>query len=351
MRLACPPLSGADLSVSFETIGGTGWRALEGKRLFMTGGTGFVGKWMLAALIEADQRLGLGCSVTVLTRDPNAFVGAAPQLATSPLVELVRGDVRDFAFPAGRFDIVIHAATDVVAPSSAMATFATCLDGTRRVLDFTHTSGAQNFLLVSSGAVYGRQPADLGRVPEHYSGAPDALQPASAYGQGKRVAEWLACASAVDSALSVKIARCFSFVGPYLPLDKHFAIGNFMRAALAGEAIVVNGDGSPCRSYLHAADMAGWLWAVLLRGRSNTAYNVGGEEAVSIVDLAQRVADVLESTGGVHAPNAVPNLPEAQRYVPDLTRARADLGLPAPLPLDEALRRTARWHRENPGAE
>jgi nucleoside-diphosphate-sugar epimerase len=341
-----PPLPDADLAHAFAAVGEPGWHALAGRRLFVTGGTGFVGKWLLATLIDADRRLGLGCRVTVLSRDPAAFAVAAPQLAHAPGVDLVRGDVRDFEYPAGHFDTVIHAATDVVAKNSPGATFATCVEGTRRALDFATHSGAIDFLLVSSGAVYGRQPPELARMPETHGGAPDPLVPASAYGEGKRVSEWLACAQAAESSLRVKVARCFAFIGPYLPLDKHFAVGNFLHAAMTGGEIVIQGDGTPCRSYLHAADMAAWLWAVLLRGKPCTAYNVGGEESLSIADLAQRVVRALDSSTGVRRLQAAVAGRKPERYVPDVTRARSELDMPAPIPLDEALVRTALWHRE-----
>jgi nucleoside-diphosphate-sugar epimerase len=342
---AYPLLPQADLEHAFRAVGEAGWHALAGRRLFVTGGTGFVGKWMLATLLEADRRLGLGCELTVLSRDPQAFAAASPQLAHAPGIRLVQGDVRTFEFPAGRFDTVLHAATDVVARSSPTATFETCVQGTRRTLDFAAQAEAADFLLVSSGAVYGRQPPQLERVPETHAGAPDPLLPASAYGEGKRVSEWLACTRAAESTLEVKIARCFAFVGPLLPLDKHFAIGNFLRAAMAGEDIVIQGDGTPYRSYLHAADMAAWLWAVLLRGRPGAAYNVGGEEALSIAELARRVVRVLESGSAVRTLRAAAPASAPERYVPDVARARAELDLPEPIALDPALLRTAHWHR------
>ena len=80
-RPAYPPLAEDDLAHAFAALGEDGWRALAGKHLFLTGGTGFVGKWLLATLAEAERRLALGCQVTVLSRDPDAFAAAAPRLA------------------------------------------------------------------------------------------------------------------------------------------------------------------------------------------------------------------------------------------------------------------------------
>lgn len=340
--LRLPPAE--DLEHAFRQLPDVLWRGLAGRRIFITGGTGFVGKWLLVTLAEANRRLGLGVRATVLSRDPEAFRAAAPSLAQTEGVDLLRGDVRNFDFPAGEYDTVIHAATDVVAKAAPEEIFDTCIAGTRRVLDFAVQAQAQDFLLVSSGAVYGRQPADLLRVPESYPGAPDPLLPGSAYGEGKRASEWLAAAAGARTNLRVRSARCFAFVGPYLPLDKHFAIGNFIGAALDGREIVIQGDGTPVRSYLHAADMAAWLWAVLLKGNPGAAYNVGAEEAISIAGLAHRVCEVLGVPDRVRIVGTPDPSRPIERYVPDNGLARAALGLPAPIGLDEAIARTARWH-------
>ena len=321
------------------------WKRLAGHRVFLTGGTGFVGKWLLATLLEADRVFGLACAATVLSRNPEAFRAQVPHLANAPSVHLLQGDVCDFASPAGEFGFVIHAATDVVASHTPLDIFDTCVRGTRRVLDFALQAGTTDLLLVSSGAVYGPQPVDLDAIPEGHAGAPNPLSPASAYGEGKRVSEWLVGAYAAEHPLRVRVARCFAFVGPYLSLDKHFAIGNFLRDAMAQRPIVIRGDGTPYRTYLHAADMAGWLWKILLSGTPGAAYNVGGAEAVSIGELAQRVTDLLGSPAPVNILKTPVAGQPPQRYVPSVAKAASELGLDTPLALDESIRRTAQWHQ------
>lgn len=334
-----------DLQRCFDLLQVETWQQLAGRRIFITGGTGFVGKWMLASLLHAERLLDLKCEVTVLTRNPESFQQEAPKLADQ--VRLLRGDVRNFALPAMPFDTVVHAATDVSAHGTPEDSFLTCIEGTRKVMALARQCGTRDLLLVSSGAVYGRQPAELTHVSETYAGAPDPLDAASAYGEGKRASEWLACSTAPEG-LKVRIARCFTFVGPHLPLDKHFAIGNFLGAALAGRPIIIHGDGTPHRSYLYAADMAAWLWCVLIKGRFGVAYNVGAQESISIADMARRVCRVLGVAPVIEVrERSVAGAP-VQRYVPDTTRVRTELGLPHELPLDEAIRRTARWHCPTP---
>lgn len=320
------------------------WEEFRGKRLFITGGTGFFGCWLLESFVRANEEFGLNAEVVVLTRAPEAFMGRVPRLARHPAIVYHKGDVRDFAFPDGRFSHVIHAATETSAILNAenpLLVLDTMIEGTRRVLDFTIHSGAKKFLLTSSGAVYGRQPPALTHIPETYQGAPDPLDSGAAYGEGKRVAELLCAIYAKQYGVEAKIARCFAFVGAGLPLDAHFAIGNFIRDAKNGGPVKVKGDGTPVRSYLYAADLAIWLWTILVRGRSCTPYNVGASDGYSISALAGIVAKLLGDVGHViDCPALEGVLPD--RYVPDVARAAVELGLRPVISLEEAVLRTGR---------
>jgi dTDP-glucose 4,6-dehydratase len=338
-------LPAVDLNHCFDGVG-RHWDRLRGKRIFVTGGTGVIGKWLLETLLHADRRLALGASAVVLSRNPEKFAQVAPHLAYSDRLLLMKGDVRSFAFPEGNFDYVIHAATDVVAPAGSLDVFDTCVAGTRRVLDFAALAGARDVLLLSSGAVYGRQPPDVGKMPESFGGGPEILNPKSAYGEGKRVSEWLGATYTAGGQLSAKAARVYALVGPYVPLDKHFAIGNFIGDGLANRPIRVLGDGTTVRSYLHTADVAVWLWTILLAGRAGAAYNVGSDAAIALGDLAHRVAALLAPDQKVEILGRAPPGSIPERYVPDTSLARRELGLEARIGLDEAILRTASWYRE-----
>jgi nucleoside-diphosphate-sugar epimerase len=327
------------------------WDGLRNQRLFLTGGTGFFGSWLLESFCHINRALHLGARVTVLTRNPAAFTAKCPHLAAAPGVTLLAGDVRTFAFPAGEFRSVIHAATETSSKSGAEAQLdllSTIVDGTRRVLEFAAAHGTQNFLLTSSGAVYGKQPAGITHMPETFAGAPDPLNSASTYAEGKRTAELLCALCAAKSGLACKIARCWAFCGPHLPLDRHFAIGNFIGDVLAGRPIHIRGDGTPRRSWLYAADLAVWLWTILFRAPSLVPINVGSARDISILELAQIVAATLGPNTEIHVasqpdPNAAP-----LRYVPCVDRARGLLGLVPIVSLEESIRRTAAWHLGQP---
>jgi nucleoside-diphosphate-sugar epimerase len=322
------------------------WNDLRGERLFITGGTGFFGCWLLESFAWANDRLGLNATARVLTRNPDAFRRKAPHLADHPAITFEIGDVRSFDFPAGSFSHVIHAATD---PSEGLidvqplTVFNAILEGAQHTLDFSHQCGTRKFLMTSSGAVYGRQPADMTHIPEGYMGAPDPTDPHSAFGGGKRAAETLCTLYAKQYGIETKIARCFAFVGPYLRLDVQYAIGNFIRDGLNGGPIIVKSDGTPCRSYLYAADLAIWLWTILFRGELCHPYNVGSEQSISIADLAGKVAAHFVPAREVKILGTPDPERPAERYVPATKRARNELQLFQFIDLDEAIRRTVSW--------
>lgn len=325
------------------------WQRLAGQRLLLTGGTGFIGKWLLASFLEANRSFGLGARVVLVSRRPESFLAEYPDFKGVPEVEWRAGDVRDLApADAAGCSFAIHAATDVVASSTPAEIFDTCVTGTGRVLEaMSSGEGTRRLLLLSSGAVYGRAPEGVSHFTEDWWGAPDSLAPSSAYGEGKRVSELLAVIAANEHpGLEVSIARCFAFVGPHLPLDKHFAIGNFLAAALSGEDIQISGDGTPLRSYLYAGDLAHWLWVMLFRAPNARAYNVGGEECISITALAERVNTVLGGKGAVLVAKKPMPGAQAQSYLPSLERIRSELNLSPAIGLDDAIRRTALWAKK-----
>ncbi len=324
------------------------WDDLHGERIFITGGTGFFGCWLLESFAWANDRLGLNASALVLTRNRDAFRKKAPHLASHPAISFHPGDIRSFEFPAGSFSHVLHAAIESnvrLSRENPLTIFDTIVDGTRRTLEFTRQSGGRKFLLTSSGAVYGRQPPELARIPEDYPGGPNPTDPRSAFGEGKRAAETLCTLYAKQSGIEIKIARGFAFVGPYLPLDIHFAIGNFIRDGLNGGPIIVRGDGTPHRSYLYAADLAIWLWTILFRGQSCRPYNVGSEESIAIRILAETVARAFQPEPPVRVlEKARPDKP-IEQYIPSTGRAFNELKLIKTIGLEEAILRTISWAR------
>jgi dTDP-glucose 4,6-dehydratase len=321
------------------------WDSLRGKHIFITGGTGFVGCWLVEALLWANQQLDLQLRISLLSRNPVAFMDKAPHLATHAVIELIQGDVTDLKNINGIFDIIIHAATDVANNNSnPVSTLENIIAGTKETLELAKRSYTKHYLLTSSGAIYGRQPEAMTHIDEHYHGAPDLLDSNTAYGQGKRISEWLA--NSVDNAhIHISIARCFALIGPYLPLDAQFAAGNFIRDGLDNKTISVRGDGTSCRSYLYAADMVIWLLRIMIDGNPRQCYNLGSEESITIKALAEKISHFIFGENRVSI--ALQPKPDAiiQRYVPSVRKAQQQLGLAQYTNLDEAIIKTIAWEK------
>ncbi len=329
------------------------WDEMRGQRVFITGGTGYFGCWLVESFCHANRKLGLGAHVTVLSRNPDRFRSKCPHLANDSAVSLLAGDVRDFEFPAGEFRYVIHAATEASAKQAAeepLELLSNILAGSDRTLKFAAQCGARKFLLTSSGAVYGRQPAGMTHVLETYAGAPDPVDGANVYAEGKRASELMCAlhqeaAAAKGLAFEAKIARCWAFCGPHLPLDAHFAIGNFIGDVVAGRPISIAGDGTARRSYLYAADLTIWLWTILFRAPALIPINVGSGQDVSIRELAEVVAATLAPGTPIHVAKQVVADAVPARYVPSVERAETMMGLHETVGLTESIRRTFAWHK------
>ncbi|MDB5249656.1 MAG: epimerase [Segetibacter sp.] len=322
------------------------WRQVKNKNIFITGGTGFFGKWLLESFIYSNNKLQLNATITVLTRNPDNFLSQFPFYQDEASVKFVKGDILTFEFPNDKFQFIIHAATEADAAlnqAEPLKMLDTITAGTRRILDFARQQPLESFLFTSSGAVYGKQPNNITHITEKESYSIDINNPNSAYAEGKRLAELYCSIYHAHYELPIKIARCFAFVGPYLPLDKHFAIGNFISNALKGEDIIIKGDGTPYRSYMYASDLTVWLWTILLKGENNIPYNVGSDEDYNLKAVAQTVAELTPGIKVQVLTKADPAKP-AERYVPDISRVRHSLGTQLSFSLIDSIKKTKAFY-------
>jgi dTDP-glucose 4,6-dehydratase len=325
-----------DISNVLAFVPSESWEKLRDANIFMTGGTGYFGSWMLASFLAANKRYNLNAKVVVLARNPAKLYTRHPEFIGENAISTVCGDLLSFEFPREKFTHIFHFAIETLPPKAMLETI---IAGIQRLLILAQQAESKDFLFASSGAVYGALPADLQRVPETYLGAPDPNDPRSAYGEGKRVAELLLNIAYSEWGLNVKTARCFAQVGPYMPLDAAFAVGNFIGDALAGRPIQIKGDGTPIRSYIYGSDLAIWLWTILFQGKSGRPYNVGGVTPVSIAQVAEIVNQAFGGNIGINIHRKIEGAPIRNQYVPDVSRAEAELGLKIRVSLENAVKR------------
>jgi dTDP-glucose 4,6-dehydratase len=322
---------------------------LNNSSLFVTGGTGFFGRSLLHRILEISCYTNIKDSaVTVLSRNPDAFLGSYSEFSDQKWLTFCRGDIMDsfekISNEGQAYSHVLHAAADsTLGPKmGSLERFDQIVTGTRNVLDFALKVKAKRFLLTSSGGVYGALPSNLESFPETYMGMANPLNSSNVYSVAKRLSEHLCSLYSEKYNLEVIVARCFAFVGPDLPLDVHFAIGNFIRDAMNGGPIVIKGDGSPIRSYLYQDDLADWLLALIERGTTGEAYNVGSDQTISILDLAKLVKSTLSAKVEITLNDSGDTSGVIRnRYIPSIEKIKQELNMEVTIPLVKAIELTA----------
>jgi nucleoside-diphosphate-sugar epimerase len=323
------------------------WKEINNKTIFITGGTGFFGIWFQMSFIFINRKLNLNSNLIVLTRSKKKFLEKNPWINQYDEISFKEGDVTDFDFFDENVDYIIHAATDAKNSQNleqALTTFNTVVNGTKRVLDFATLKKVNGFLLTSSGAVYGPLPISLDQVSEDYIGGPRTIHPDSIYGEAKRMAEVLCSSYYKFNKIPVKIARCFAFIGPFLPLNAHFAAGNFIQSVLSKKDIIIKGNGTPLRSYMYSSDLMIWLWTILFKGEENQAYNVGSDESISVFDLAVLISNLNgESRMKILVQEGLPEQ-QFNVYVPDISKAKLDLNLALLVSIEDSIYKTLKFN-------
>lgn len=311
----------------------------SGRSLAVLGGSGFFGKSFLDAFARGRLAPWGIDRVIVVARRPETLRIQHPELV-GPGVELVTLDVADPGMRLPRADYLVHAANT----TDARAYKSDPLAERRAILAAADTfvrraavdCASARIVYTSSGAVYGAQPAGIVGLAEDMplADAGGLIAYKRDYAEAKREAEATVTRLGREQGMSVAIARCFAFVGPYLPLDQHFAIGNFLADGMAGRTVTVRADHPVIRSYMHADDLVHWLMTIADHGSpACPIYNVGSDEAVTIVDVAAHVASRCGVAFALPEQRGGP----VDRYVPSIARARSELGLTLQLDLSEAI--------------
>jgi dTDP-glucose 4,6-dehydratase len=307
-------------------------------KLLLIGGSGFFGKSILDAYRRGLLAPWSISSISVLARHASSLKQSALDLLDTD-IELIDSDISNcISLPSA--DYVIHSAASTDAArylSRSIQESANILAATSNYCQLAKRFHRDSKIVyTSSGAVYGHQKPSLYALGEnHDSGAIELLDLSKQnYAAAKRDGE-RAIIDLGQDGLRVSIARCFAFVGFYLPRDQHFAIGNFIRDGLSGNPINVKARHEVFRSYMYADDLVVWLMTIADNAKPNCpVFNVGSDEVIELRELAKKVAKIF-NVKAVSSPLLIDGKPD--RYIPSLEKAMNYLNLKLRFSLDEAL--------------
>ena len=321
------------------------------KSFLITGGTGFIGKWLVASLNSLNTHNDANISITILTRDKKSFIDKHNDIKNIKNLYFVESDVRNLdqlKYEGKEFDYIVIGANDATYDFSlhAFNLTNTLINGTKKILDKFVSIKTQSILHLSSGAVYG-DISDFQDGVEEWSHANfDINNIGSMYGLSKILVESVLNEFGKNNNIKIINARCFAFSGPYLPIDKHFAFGNFIKNALENKNIIISGDGSPVRSYLYPTDLVNFLFKLFRAKNDNIAVNVGSSEAITIKDLAYKIQDVLNVSKDVIIETCNVNHPEKSNfYIPNVNKANK-LGLIENISLKNSIIKTYDFYKK-----
>ena len=320
---------------------------LKNKTILITGGTGFVGKWLTEMVCYLNTEHKFKIKLYLLARDTESFKTETPHLAKNPCVNLIQQDVRHLSELPKDVNYVINAAGSPDRrehSSKPLSTIDTFYKGTNSVLDECfRLPGLHKVIHLSSNYVYGNLNND--KIKESDMGTLDCNSINATYAEIKRMTETLCAVYANQQQVPITIVRPFAFVGPYHKLDKPWAINNFVRDAIHGGPIKILGNENTQRSYLYGSDMAFWLLKILVKGKTDTVYNLGGSASVSLKDLAEEIKNIVNKKIEVIGRSSKEVYNFTSKSTPDLTLLSKDVQVQENFSLNEALENTINWNK------
>jgi dTDP-glucose 4,6-dehydratase/UDP-glucuronate decarboxylase len=342
---------------------------LAGRRLLITGGAGFLGYYLVQAIVHWNAR-GRTAPINLVVHD-NFMRGVPAWLehldGTAHLTITRRDATSPLPSDTGPFDYLIHAAS-IASPTYYRRYPLETLDanvlGLRVLLDYCRDLQAagqppRGILYFSSSEIYGEPPAHAIPTPETYPGQVSSTGPRACYDESKRFGETLCVTYARRFAMPVTIVRPFNNFGPGLAPDDRRVIPDFARDVLAGRDLELLSDGRATRTFCYVADAVTGYYKLLVRGRRGEAYNVGsaGPE-ITINELANRIVALARNLfayqgsvrhGASEDREYLTDNP--QRRAPVIIKAWRDVGYAPRVGLDEGLMRSLLWYRFHPDAQ
>ncbi len=324
-------------------IGSKQWlQKLQGKTIFLTGGSGFFGKWILSSVIYANKNLDQEIKVLSITRNKEKFKRDFPEIVENSNITFFEGDLLSLDSINTKVDIFLHCAANVVTSNYShdrKKYIEDELQNTKSVLNYCKRSDIKRLVYTSSGAVYGSVTNLLPDLTENFQPQTE-LTP---YGEAKRLSEELISKYCLESDIEFNIARCFAFLGGYIPLEGSFAAGNFLKNILNGESIIINSDGQALRSFMYMTDLCSSLLNLCSNDLHGRTINLGSDNSVSIKELADEIARTSKDSK-VEIKNTEKD-PIFNKYIPNIDLARELFNIQCNVTFEEAVKRTLLFYK------
>lgn len=332
-----------DCAQSFKGIDET-LDELRSQTILITGGTGFMGKWLTEAIVYLNTVHNYKIKLYLLARNTEAFRVSVPHLVMHKFIYLINHDVRTVSDLPNDINYVIHAAAS---PDSRehntqpLKTVDTIVKGTTNILEACwRLQDLRKFINISSNNIYGHIASNEQGIAENEMGYLDCNSVGAIYAESKRAAEAICAAFKNQQRLPIITVRPFTFIGPYQSLEKPWAVNNFMRDALLGGPIRILGDENTVRSYLYGSDMAMWLLKILAVGKLNAIYNIGGELGVSLKDLTKIITSNFSGKVDVQVKSSKEFIDKHSFSIPNLQQCKKDCKVKQQIHLEEAIQKT-----------
>ena len=338
-----------DCAISFKGIDES-LDELRNQSILVTGGTGFMGKWIAEAICFLNNTHNFNIKLYLIARNTELFINDVPHLANAKFIHLIDHDVRTVNELPKDANYVIHAAATPDSrehASQPLKISDTIIKGTTSVLEACwRLQDLKKFINVSSNNIYGHVNSSEKGISENEMGYLDCNSLGSIYAESKRTAEAICAVFKNQQRLPIVTLRPFTFIGPYQSLEKPWAVNSFIRDALLGGPIRILGNENTIRSYLYGSDMAMWLLKLLSKGKINATYNLGGTESISLKELANKIASNFFNKIDIEVKSSKNYNSLSSISVPNLNKLKKDCNIHQQINLDQAIQKTITFNRE-----
>ena len=321
--------------------------SLKNKSIFITGASGFVGKWVIELINFLNEKHSFNTEVHAFARTMKDTAEQHPNVFDKSWIRLIDGEIQSLSEIDINVSYVLHLAgspDNRFHASNPVKMMNDITSGTGKVLEqCVRLENLEKFVFFSSGHVYGGLPFSEDCLREDSFYGLNCSSLTSFYAEAKRVAESMTQAYRSQYRIPVTIFRPFAFAGPYQLLDRPWAINNFLRDGLLGQSIRILGDEDTVRSYMYPSEMALWTLLGMTENSSHAVYNLGGSEGRSLRSVAQTVEKSFATNAGVSTNVPLNNLHKS-KFVPSVSRFEESFGLKQKIGTEEAIQKTIEWH-------